>query len=58
MTEMTLERKEGRSWLRRFGDRWGARDLVVIGVFAATRKTLHGFNRYGGRRNESCQPSA
>ena len=36
MTEMTLERKEGRSWLRRFGDRWGARDLVVIGVFAAT----------------------
>lgn len=43
MTEMTLERKEGRSWLRRFGDRWGARDLVVIGVFAADRKTLHGF---------------
>lgn len=38
MTEMTLERKEGRSWLRRFGDRWGARDLVVIGVFAATSK--------------------
>lgn len=38
MTEMTLERKEGRSWLRRFGDRWGARDLVVIGVFAATAK--------------------
>lgn len=38
MTEMTLERKEGRSWLRRFGDRWGARDLVVIGVFAATGK--------------------
>ena len=36
MTEMTLERKESRSWLRRFGDRWGARDLVVIGVFAAT----------------------
>lgn len=35
---MTLERKEGRSWLRRFGDRWGARDLVVIGVFAATAK--------------------
>lgn len=33
-----LERKEGRSWLRRFGDRWGARDLVVIGVFAATAK--------------------
>ena len=38
MTEMTLERKEGRSWLRRFGDRWGARDLVVVGVFAATAK--------------------
>ena len=38
MTEMTLKRKEGRSWLRRFGDRWGARDLVVIGVFAATAK--------------------
>lgn len=38
MTEMTLERKEGRSWLRRFGDHWGARDLVVIGVFAATAK--------------------
>lgn len=38
MTEMTLERKEGSSWLRRFGDRWGARDLVVIGVFAATAK--------------------
>ncbi len=38
MTEMTLERKEGRSWLRRFGDRWGAHDLVVIGVFAATAK--------------------
>ena len=38
MTEMTLERKEGRSWLRRFGDRWGARYLVVIGVFAATAK--------------------
>lgn len=38
MTEMTLERKEGRSWLRRFGDRWGVRDLVVIGVFAATAK--------------------
>ena len=38
MTEMTLGRKEGRSWLRRFGDRWGARDLVVIGVFAATAK--------------------
>ena len=38
MTEMILERKEGRSWLRRFGDRWGARDLVVIGVFAATAK--------------------
>ena len=38
MMEMTLERKEGRSWLRRFGDRWGARDLVVIGVFAATAK--------------------
>ena len=38
MTEMTLDRKEGRSWLRRFGDRWGARDLVVIGVFAATAK--------------------
>ena len=38
MTEMTLERKESRSWLRRFGDRWGARDLVVIGVFAATAK--------------------
>lgn len=38
MTEMTLERKERRSWLRRFGDRWGARDLVVIGVFAATAK--------------------
>lgn len=38
MTEMTLERKDGRSWLRRFGDRWGARDLVVIGVFAATAK--------------------
>ena len=38
MTEMTLERKEGRSWFRRFGDRWGARDLVVIGVFAATAK--------------------
>lgn len=38
MTEMTLERKEGRSWLRRFGDRWGARDLVVIGVFAAIAK--------------------
>lgn len=38
MTEMTLERKEGRSWLRRFGERWGARDLVVIGVFAATAK--------------------
>ena len=38
MTEMTLERKEGRSWLRRFGDRWDARDLVVIGVFAATAK--------------------
>ena len=35
---MTLERKESRSWLRRFGDRWGARDLVVIGVFAATAK--------------------
>ena len=35
---MTLERKEGRSWLRRFGDRWGARDLVVLGVFAATAK--------------------
>lgn len=35
---MTLERKECRSWLRRFGDRWGARDLVVIGVFAATAK--------------------
>ena len=38
MPEMTLERKEGQSWLRRFGDRWGARDLVVIGVFAATAK--------------------
>ena len=38
MTEMTLESREGRSWLRRFGDRWGARDLVVIGVFAATAK--------------------
>lgn len=38
MTKMTLERKESRSWLRRFGDRWGARDLVVIGVFAATAK--------------------
>ena len=38
MTEMTLERKESRSWLRRFGDRWGAHDLVVIGVFAATAK--------------------
>ena len=38
MTEMTLERKESRSWLRRFGDRWGARGLVVIGVFAATAK--------------------
>lgn len=38
MTEMTLERKESRSWLRRFGDRWGARDLVVIGVFAASAK--------------------
>ena len=35
---MVLERKEGQSWLRRFGDRWGARDLVVIGVFAATAK--------------------
>lgn len=35
---MTLERKESRSCLRRFGDRWGARDLVVIGVFAATAK--------------------
>lgn len=35
---MALERKESRSWLRRFGDRWGARDLVVIGVFAATAK--------------------
>ena len=35
---MTLERKESSSWLRRFGDRWGARDLVVIGVFAATAK--------------------
>ena len=38
MTEMTLERKESSSWLRRFGDRWGARDLVVIGVFAATAR--------------------
>ena len=38
MTEMVLERREGQSWLRRFGDRWGARDLVVIGVFAATAK--------------------
>lgn len=38
MTEMVLERKEGQSWLRRFGDRWSARDLVVIGVFAATAK--------------------
>ena len=38
MTEMTLERKESSSWLRRFGDRWGARDLVVFGVFAATAK--------------------
>ena len=38
MTEVTLERKESSSWLRRFGDRWGARDLVVIGVFAATAK--------------------
>lgn len=38
MTEMTLEKKESSSWLRRFGDRWGARDLVVIGVFAATAK--------------------
>ena len=38
MAEMTLERKESSSWLRRFGDRWGARDLVVIGVFAATAK--------------------
>ena len=38
MTEMTLERKESSSWLRRFSDRWGARDLVVIGVFAATAK--------------------
>ena len=38
MTEMTLERKESSSWLRRFGDRWGARDLVVIGVFAAPAK--------------------
>ena len=35
---MTLERKASSSWLRRFGDRWGARDLVVIGVFAATAK--------------------
>ena len=35
---MTLERIESSSWLRRFGDRWGARDLVVIGVFAATAK--------------------
>ena len=35
---MTLERKESSSWLRRFGDRWGARDLVVIGVFAATAR--------------------
>ena len=35
---MTLERKESSSWLRRFGDRGGARDLVVIGVFAATAK--------------------
>ena len=35
---MVLERKEGQSWVRRFGDRWGARDLVVIGVFAATAK--------------------
>ena len=35
---MTLERKESSSWLRRFSDRWGARDLVVIGVFAATAK--------------------
>ena len=35
---MKLERKESSSWLRRFGDRWGARDLVVIGVFAATAK--------------------
>ena len=38
MTEMTLGRKESSAWLRRFGDRWGARDLVVIGVFAATAK--------------------
>lgn len=38
MTEMVLERKGGQSWVRRFGDRWGARDLVVIGVFAATAK--------------------
>lgn len=38
MTEMVLERREGQSWLRRLGDRWGARDLVVIGVFAATAK--------------------
>lgn len=35
---MVLERREGQSWLRRLGDRWGARDLVVIGVFAATAK--------------------
>ena len=38
MTEMTVERKESRSWLRRFGVRWGARDLVVIRVIAATAK--------------------
>ena len=35
---MTLERKENELLARRFGDRWGARDLVVIGVFAATAK--------------------
>lgn len=38
MTELALSRSEHRSWLRRFGDRWGARDLVAIGVFAATAK--------------------
>lgn len=38
MTEMTLERKESRSWLEGSVTAGVARDLVVIGVFAATAK--------------------
>lgn len=55
--EMTLNAAAvGRK--TRFSDRWSAKDLVVIGIFAAAAQNFYCFNRHGGRRDESCFASA